>query len=122
MGKTWLGWKIAAHIIDLADRAAHTAVVLKYHRQVAGAQQLLAGRLSIFAQVDTERFDAPIAEVDHQAGALRLGGLGLRRAVFFKRIYATDRRRSRACRGNRQQCSQQDEGGKDAGQIVLGSC
>jgi hypothetical protein len=47
MGKTWLGWKIAAHIIDLADRAADTTAIFENYRQVAGAQKLLTGRLAV---------------------------------------------------------------------------
>jgi hypothetical protein len=51
--KAWLGRKIAANRIDLAHRAA-IAAIFHNHRQVAGAQQLLAGGLPIFAQINTK--------------------------------------------------------------------
>src|SRR4051794_10494016 len=77
VGKTWLGWKITANRIDLADRAA-IATIFDNHRQVAGAQKLFAGRLAVGPRVDAEGHYTPIAKVDHQPGLIGWAVLGAR--------------------------------------------
>ena len=111
MRKTWLGWKIAAHSIDFANRAADAAAIFQYHRQIAGAQKLLAGRLAVGPQVDAEGHHAPVAKVDHQPGLVRRAIQGAQRTIHSSWAGVAEHRagRTRMRRRGRQQRHQQSE-------------
>jgi hypothetical protein len=85
LAPAWLARKVAPLAADLADGAAHGAV-LDQHIEARGRQHLLAGGLAVRAQVDAGRMDGAVAEVDDDAGAcallrsLRLHGAACRRS------------------------------------------